>query len=195
MFSVVSCKKERTIHISAKNVVTGLSYPGLTYYVVQKKTGLDGEEFKTMATGTLNADGEAFLTMKLKKEHSYVVRVEEPSNICYFNELAFHFANQESNFNAHFEYAECGNLKLEVQNINCEGPGDEIFFNRTWLEKNSYGNGVTKEGCFSFEGDFFELPEGQYLYEWEVTRNGNTTYHDSLFYINKDEMYTFLLEY
>jgi hypothetical protein len=101
---VVSCKKERTIHITAKNAVTGQPYAGLTYYVVQKKTGYDGEEFKTMATGTLNADGEAFLTMKLKKAHAYGVRVEEPSNTCYFNELAFHFGNQESNFDAHFEY-------------------------------------------------------------------------------------------
>ena len=42
---LLSCKKERTIHITAKNAVTGQPYPGLTYYVVQEMTA--GDEEKT----------------------------------------------------------------------------------------------------------------------------------------------------
>ena len=182
---------------SAKNAVTGEPYAGLTYYVVQKKTGLDGEEFKTMATGTLNADGEAFLTMKLKKAHAYGVRVEEPSNICYFNELAFHFGNQESNFEAHFEYAECGYLKIHVDNIDCQGANDRILFDFEPTYIDNYSNIIPREefGCYSNEFISSKVPYGSWQATWEVTKNGNTTYYDSLFFINEGEEYVFEINY
>ena len=90
---LLSCKKERTIHISAKNAVTGQPYAGLTYYVVQEMTAGDGEKTKTVATGTLDANGEAHLTKKLPKAHSYSVRVEAPANTCYNKQITYYFAN------------------------------------------------------------------------------------------------------
>lgn len=193
---LVSCNKERNIHVKAVNPVTNEPYSDLRVVITSSKTGLNGEVVKTVYDGNLNSDGEAMINLKIKKNRSYAIRCEQPPNNCYTKELQYYYTvHDEENPSFLFEYAECGYLKLKIDNINCDGPDDKIFFNRTWLEKNSYGNGVTKEGCFSFEGDFFELPEGQYLYEWEVTRNGNTTYYDSIFFINKGEEYVFEINY
>ena len=111
-----SCGKERNIHITAKNAVTGEPYAGLTYYVVQEMTSGDGEKFKTVATGTLDANGEAYLTKKLPKRYSYSVRVEAPANTCYNKQITFYFTKQESTFECPFEFAECAYLKFRYHN-------------------------------------------------------------------------------
>lgn len=195
-FLLFSCKKERAIHISAKNAVTGTPYSGLTYYVVQKKTGANGEIFETLKEGVLNSDGEAFLTMKLKKAHAYGIRVEQPPNTCYYNELAFHFGNQESNFEAHFEYAECGYLKLRIENVNCEGPDDLMNFRHKYDYTEWEGWSSDRNGCYYFESpEFFEVSEGWRVYEWKVQRGGNNYYHNDSIYISPNQDYMFEMNY
>jgi len=178
-----SCKKERTIHITAKNAVTGAPYEGLTYYVVQEKTGgYNGEKFKTVASGTLDANGEAYFTKKLTKDYSYAVRVEQPANTCYNKQITYYFGD-EGVFEAPFEFAECAYLNLHINNINCEGPGDILNFRskQSYTEWQSWTS--DRMGCISLNSlDYFEVPAGWRIYEWKVNRNGIiTNFKDSIF--------------
>lgn len=191
-----SCKKERTIHITAKNAVTGQPYAGLTYYVVQEKTGMSGEEFKTVATGTLDNNGEVFITKKLSKKYSYAIRVEAPPNTCYNKQITFYFANQETVFECPFEFAGCAYLKENITNVNCEGPNDYMIL-YTSNSVNSLGaTGWVFNGCASYSGsDFSKIPMGYYYHEWHVTRSGITNiYYDTIF-VQENEYKTYDINY
>jgi hypothetical protein len=191
-----SCKKERTIHITARNAVTGAPYSGLKYYVVQEMTSGDGEKFKTVIEGNLNEYGEAIITKKLPKSYSYAVRVEEPTNTCYNKKITYYFGTEDK-FECPFEFAECAYLTLSVNNINCQGPNDRILFDLQPVYISDYNDIIPTEkfGCYSNTFIESQVPYGQWEATWEVTRNGITTYHDSIFYIDKNEHYNFVINY
>lgn len=156
---------------------------------------MSGEEFTTVATGTLDNNGEAYITKKLSKRFSYAVRVEEPPNTCYNKKIAFNFANQETVFECPFEFAECAYLKLNINNTNCIDANDEINFRRIWLHSSELYNYVQRFGCYNFSGDYFAIPMGNYKYEWIVTKNGVTNYFDSTFTLNENQYYEFTINY
>ncbi len=186
-------KKKSTVHIRARNTVTGKPYPGLKYSIVRSRTGMFESHYKTVASGSLNEDGEAYITKRFSKNWSHSITLERPDNYCYANELHYYFSGGE-NVEADFEYAECGYLKLSIHNVNCQN-GDEIFYQRTWLINNDISNGVNRSGCFQFDGDYFSLPEGNYKYEWKVTKAGVSTVYDTTFFLAKDEHYHLNINY
>ncbi len=171
-----SCKKERTIHITAKNAVTGAPYEGLTYYVVQEKTGgYNGEKFKTVASGTLDANGEAYFTKKLTKDYSYAVRVEQPLNTCYNKQITYYFGD-EGVFEAPFEFAECAYMRQNIVNSNCEGATDVFNFRDKFVYTDWSGWSYDIMGCFSNTGgDYFKVPAGKRYFQWMVTRPSGVT--------------------
>ena len=57
--ALLSCGKERNIHIKAINAATGDPYAGLEYRVASSRTTGDGEKYRTEASGVLDANGEA----------------------------------------------------------------------------------------------------------------------------------------
>ena len=171
-----SCKKERTIHITAKNAVTGAPYEGLTYYVVQEKTGgYNGEKFKTVASGTLDANGEAYFTKKLTKDYSYAVRVVQPANTCYNKQITYYFGD-EGVFEAPFEFAECAYMRQNIVNSNCEGATDIFNFRDKFVYTDWSGWSYDIMGCFSNTGgDYFKVPAGKRYFQWMVTRPSGVT--------------------
>jgi len=175
-----SCKKERTIHITAKNAVTGAPYAGLAYYVVQEKTGgYGGEKFKTVASGTLDANGEAYFTKKLTKDYSYAVRVEQPANTCYNKQITYYFGD-EGVFEAPFEFAECATLQRKVKNVSCINSDDkiEIYIDNS---VHSLSNAPwVLNGCADYITVPTQVPVGNYTLHWIVTKNGvSNDYYDS----------------
>ena len=194
--SLFACTKHREIKIIGRNAVTGQGYEGLAYKVVSSKTGNDGEVYRTEATGNLDANGEAFVSIKQRKGRSYSLRVFEPSNNCYTNEVIQSFDSPyDVNGTFTFEFAECAYLKLHVHNLNCIDSNDEIKFRRLWLSTNESNNFVIQSGCFQFDGDYFSLPIGNYKYEWYVTKNGVTTFHDSIFTLSENQYFDFTINY
>ena len=191
-----SCGKERSIKIKAINAATGEPYAGLEYRVASSRTAANGEKYRTEASGTLNANGEAFVTIKQKTGRTYSVRVVEPTNSCYNKQITQYFDSpfdQDGTFT--FEFAECAYLKLQIHNVNCIDSNDEIKFRRLWLSTNESNNFVIQTGCFQFDGNYFSLPMGQYKYEWIVTKNGITTVHDSIFTLSANQYFDFAINY
>src|SRR5690554_892373 len=189
-----SCKKKQTIHITAKNAATGEPYPGLTYYVVTHKNVLKpygGKKAKTVATGTLDENGEAIVTKRLSKNNGHGVRVEEPENSCYNKNIQLYFSEEDGkNFKAEFEFAECAYLKFRYQNINCQGPNDHIKVKR-YTNLDGYSGFLIDaeyDGCNDYTmPNFTEVPMGQWIFEWEVTKNNVTTNFSDTIFLNANE--------
>ena len=191
-----SCKKKRTIHITAKNAVTGAPYPGLTYYVTTQKSVNGGTKSKTVATGELDENGEAYFTKRLSKEWGHGIRVEESENTCYNKNIQLHFGG-ETNFEANFEFAECAYLKLNIHNINCQGSTDSMRFRSKYSYYDEWQGWTSyRTGCYNFVSpEYFEVSQGTRMYEWEVIRNGNKTIYSGSITLNEEESGTFDLEY
>jgi hypothetical protein len=188
VFLLISCrqKREEIFHIKAINPVTMLPYAGLEWGVSATKTGYDGEKQVYEKSGVLDANGEAWLTLKVKEGRTYNIGCIKPANTCYVKQIKFTYAVQDpAKPTFLFEFAPCAILKLKIKNISCSGPAD--YFKLTFLGTEvdpTYFNGATiKEeyGCYELESDFSNVPMGERYYKWEVTKNGFTnTYFDTV---------------
>jgi hypothetical protein len=179
-----SCGKERTIVITATNAVTGERYPGLEYSVVSSRVGaVNGEGTKTVASGVLNANGEAVVELHEKRNRRYAVRVVEPANTCYNKQINMFFDSPfDENGHFNFEFAECAFLMQNITNVNCQGSNDYMILS-TANQVNSLGaTGWEFFGCNGYVGDHFSsVPIGNYFFKWEVTRNSTTTtFYDTI---------------
>lgn len=187
---IISCGKKRTIVITATNGATGERYAGLQYVVVSSTTTGSGEKYKTEKSGFLNENGEATEIIREKQYRTYAVRVVEPENSCYNKEITMYFGGANDK-DGHFDFvfAECAYLKLNINNVNCQGPTD--YFKLYYMGRQVGGQGsgivgaVSKEGggCYSFlASDFSSVPMGEIYWRWHVTRNNITNiYYDTLY--------------
>ena len=144
---LVSCKKERNFHISAKNAVTGEPYAGLSYEIQRSWSGSFENKYKSVGSGVLDANGEAFFTKRLHDNSSYSISVAPPPNTCYISDSDLH-AGGDKNFKAEFEFAECAYLKLNIHNINCIDANDYMEYRRSGLSIAENNNFVQIDGCF-----------------------------------------------
>jgi hypothetical protein len=194
---LVACTKHREIKIIGRNAVTGQGYEGLQYEVVSSRTGNDGEVYRSEALGNLNANGEAFVSIKQKNSRTYSIRLFGPSNMCYSNNVIQYFDSPyDVNGTFTFEFAECAYLKQNITNVNCQGTSDYMIL-KTSNQVNSLGaTGWEFFGCNGYVGDHFsEVPFGKYYFEWEVTRNNITnTYYDTI-YLSPGEYKTYDINY
>ena len=191
----ISCKKERTFHITAKNAATGAPYPGLYYEVVREWKGSFENKYKTVGSGKLDENGEVYFTKRLDNNSSYSITVEEPDNTCY-NKDVYLYPGGETNFEANFEFAGCAYLKLSIHNVNCEGSTDSMRFRTKYLYYDWPGWTSYRTGCYDFDSpDYFEVPQGTRMYQWEVIRNGIKTTYNGNISLNEGESGTFDLEY
>ena len=194
--TITSCGKKRTFHIKAVNPVTGIPYAGLQYKITATKTGGNGEKKVFEEIGNLDSNGEAMVQLKVKPNRTYNIGCKEPPNTCYTKDIKFTYGiEDEANPTFQFEYAECANLKLDIENINCLGPDDKMNFQF----RNSYNsfNGWSTDrlGCYSYESDYFQIPAGWIIYEWKVDRSGiATNFLDSIF-ISANANGTFVMNY
>ena len=185
-FILASCGKNKEVKIIAKNAATGASYAGLEYKVISSRTAANGEKYKTEASGTLNSNGEAMVSIKKKSGRSYSIQVKAPENSCYTNQSPQFF---ESPFDVNgtftFEFAECAAFKFRYHNIACFNANDQIIVNR-FSEINDYTGFIIPaeyNGCEDYTtSDFISVPMGKWYFSWSVTKNGITNnYNDTLF--------------
>jgi len=151
-----------------------------------------------VASGTLDGNGEKLVPVKVRKNRSYVIRLDPPPNWCYMNEVSYSYTiHGEKNPSFDFTFAECAYLTLSVNNINCQGASDKIIFDMQPTYIPNYNNIIPTEklGCYSNTFAESQVPFGEWEATWEVTRNGITTSHDSIFTIDENEHYNFVINY
>lgn len=192
--SFFSCKKERAFHITATNVATGERIPNLHYYLVELTEGINGEEAKTVREGNLDANGEAKFNFKIKNK-THVIRVVEPENNCYTENISLTFGSKE-NVKAEFNFAPCGSLKQIINNVNCFDQNDQIEIKISRFVDNNYESPWTIVGCDGFISNHFsQVPMGNYYYKWVVTRAGvSNTFYDTV-YVDENEFVTYEINY
>src|SRR5690554_1634622 len=172
---LTSCKKERTIHITAKNAATGEPYSGLKYQIIRQWSGPYEEKSKVVGSGELDTNGEVYFTKKLRKNDTYKITVEEPENTCY-NKNVNLYMGDEKNFEAAFEFAECAYMQQNIQNVNCEGSSDVFIIRDRYTYTEWSGWSIDLQGCFTnVGGGYSAVPAGTRYFEWKVTRPSGVT--------------------
>lgn len=198
---LLSCKKERTFHITAKNATTGEPYPGLSFEIQRSWSGAFENHYKSVGSGFLDENGEVYFTKRLHKNSSYSISVAPPPNTCYISDTDLH-PGDETNFKAEFEFAECAYLKLSIHNVNYINDND--YLKLYYLGRQVGGQGenivgaVIREGGgnYSYVGyDFSSVPMGERYYKWEVTRNNVTNIYYDTIYLNPGEYKTYEINY
>ena len=172
-----SCGKKRTIVITATNGATGERYVGLQYYVVYSTTGGNGEKYKTVKSGLLDANGEATETLYPIQGRTYAVRVVEPENSCYNKEITMYFGGANDK-NGHFDFvfAPCAYLNQDIVNVNCEGSSDVFTVRDRFSYTEWSGWSVDLLGCYSNTGgDYSSVPAGKRYFQWKVSRQSGVT--------------------
>jgi hypothetical protein len=180
----ISCKKERTFHITAKNAATGEPYPGLSYNIERSWSGSFENKYKSVGSGVLDANGEAFFSKRLHKNSSYSISVGSPENTCYFNSGSLS-PKGEKNFKAEFEFTECAYSKLIINNVNCNDATDKfVLFQKNQIGSINGNFGWEHMGCAYWETNgYSDIAMGNVYFRWVVTRNGNSnTYYDTVYY-------------
>jgi hypothetical protein len=199
-----SCAKERTIKVSAINPATDAGYADLRITIYASKTGADGEELTQVYEGYLDDNGEDYATFKVKKGRYYVIKCQSPTNVnvCYTNNTTYTYdIHDPNNKEFIFEIAPCAQLKLKIQNVNCEGPNDhfKLFYNgRQVGGQDGLIGAVVKDeqGCYTFEqAHWSDVPMGKRYYKWEVTRSTGTTVTYDTIALNQGEQKVYNINY
>lgn len=186
-----SCGKKRSIVITAKNPVTGQPYAGLSYYVVSSR----GNGSRTEASGVLNENGEAAVTLRIK-DRSYNVRVVAPENTCYNKNITLSYNYPYDNNHVFtFEFAECATLQRKVKNVNCVNSDDKI---EIYIDNSVHSLLTTPwilNGCADYTTVPTQVPVGNYTLHWIVTKNGvSNDYYDS-FDLSENEYKLYEINY
>jgi len=111
------------------------------------------------------------------------------------------FLEYEKNQNVLFEFAPCAQLKLKIENVNCQGPGDNfklfhVGSSAGFLELDPNQPNLEGQGCFSYEGSSFSnVPMGNRFYRWEVTRSGITEIFYDTIYLQEGEQKVYEINY
>ena len=195
---LLSCKKNVNFHVKIINPATGEGYANHEFYIKSSKTGSDGQIVKTEYTGFTDQNGEAIVPLKIKKNVAHYVTPSVVPNTCYINSIDLYYNNtSDPNPQFTFEIAPCGNLQINVKNINCQGPSDKIVFHFKPEYLDGTGNMLPLERFGCYENEFIQetVPMGNWIATWTVTKNGITTNHDSLFYIPVNQLFYFNLFY
>jgi hypothetical protein len=185
IFLVVSCRKERLFHVSAKNPISGLPYSGLNFTISNERVGIFENKTKIVFQGKLNENGEAFVKVKVNGNRVYRVDCEAPPNNCYFNKISFNYTKEDgdkTDFN--FEYAACAYNNYSFNNLNCQNSSDKLRVYTSNELKSFNGDKYTDFfGCILQPNIsyFSKVPIGKYFYKFEVTKLGITnTFYDTI---------------
>ncbi|MBI1837846.1 MAG: hypothetical protein HYR91_11345 [Flavobacteriia bacterium] len=155
----------------------------MEYFVVSSRTAANGEKYRTEAHGTLDGNGEAVVELR-QKNRTYSVRVVEPANTCYNKQITQYFDSKyDVNGTFTFEFAECGNFKLNIHNLNCEGSTDIMKFRNRYSYTEWQSWSTNRIGCYDLNSvDFVTIQSGWRIYEYTVTRSsGTTSFIDSVY--------------
>jgi hypothetical protein len=209
---VTSCKKKTMVVIQAQNINnpnSGSHYAGMAYGILESWT--PGFELKTsrVATGVLDANGQAAFDLKMKPNRKYDLGIQKPDNICYTEITLQERLDHEKNNTFNFEYGTCSSIIIPTNNANCEGFDDTLRYKYYYTDNTdiyiykgfthgdglSWNNNSGTPGCLNYPGFYNQVPSGNYTLEWQVIRPSGTTTGIDYFTVTEAETLTYVLEY
>src|SRR5690554_1603352 len=195
LFSFMSCKKKTMIKVHVENVATGAPYINQLIYIREDSQWADKPN-STVYEGYTDNNGMLFIEFKYRKDAKYSIFINLPDNYCYIHSLSYPI-NQEKTNDIHFRLDACAQLKLKIDNVNCQGAGDEmVLFQGNQVGNFDFNQPWEHDGCaFWVSNGYSNVPMGEQYYRWEVTRSGNTeTFYDTI-YLQEGEQKLYEINY
>ncbi|MEX1190745.1 MAG: hypothetical protein WEA99_02145 [Brumimicrobium sp.] len=194
-----SCKKETMIKVHIENVATGAPYVDQLVYIRENPQNVN-QENTTVYEGYTDSEGKLMIDFKYKRNAKYFIFISLPESYCYIHSLSYPI-NKEKTNDIHFRLAPCAQLKLKIQNVNCQGPGDNLklyYIGREVPGQEMLDGQLMSEhdGCVNVESDnFISYPMGRRYYRWEVTRSGTTEVFQDTIYLEENEQRVYEILY
>jgi hypothetical protein len=177
-----SCKKKTMIKVHVENVATGEPYVDQLIYIRENPQNVN-QENSTVYEGYTDSEGKLFIDLKYRRNAKYFIFVSLPESYCYLHSLSYPI-NKEKTNDIHFRLAPCAQLKLKIENVNCEGAGDEmVLYQGNQIGSFDFNQPWEHDGCAFWESNgYSNVPMGEQYYRWEVTRSGTTEiFHDTIY--------------
>lgn len=170
--------------VTTVNKVTGEPLPGVTIFATEDLSWDPINNAKgTFFEGVTDQNGKLAINFKMRNNGKYQVIQSDAPNSCWHNTKAF-FLEDKKNQNITFEFAPCAQLKLKIENVNCEGGGDEmVLYQGNQIGSIDFSQPWEHNGCALWESNgYSKIPMGEQYYRWEVTRSGTTDiFHDTIY--------------
>ncbi len=188
--TLTTCTKfGKNVYIDGRvyNPITNEGIEGISLKIY--RTQIDtkdpiGDSYKTLET--TNTDSEGHYKMEHLSSIFNQVYVALNQGNFYLISSNYSYPIKKGKRNhIDFEMVPYGNLILDIQNINCGGSGDTMYFRKKWLGYTDFEGSYStpRTGCYSYTSpSAFQVPMGTYVYETKVIRSGITTYvYDTIF--------------
>lgn len=199
-FFLLSCKKETMIKVHVENVVTGAPYVDQLIYIREAPQNVN-QENTTVYEGHTDSEGKLFINFKYKRNAKYTIFIGLPEHYCYLHSLGYTIEKEKTN-DIHFRLAPCAQLKLKIENVNCEGTGDNFKLYYEGRKVGGQGDNIVgaqmrdEDSCYFYEAtSFSEVPMGERYYRWEVTRSGTTEVFQDTIYLEEGEQRVYEINY
>jgi hypothetical protein len=187
---LVSCTKfgkNVTVKGRVVNPITGEGIPDIRVFMYKATNTSLPADYKTVKEVNTGSDGSFELNkLGLSKYYVkcdvpgdyYMIGWEEKDGISLFDKFTLSVKKGKT-MNADFHVVPYSNLILDIQNVNCGGSGDTMYFRKKWLGYTDFEGSYStaRTGCYSYTSPAaFQIPMGTYVYETKVIRSGITTY-------------------
>jgi hypothetical protein len=113
------------IKVHVENVVTGEPYVDQLIYIREAPQNVN-QENTTVYEGYTDSEGKLFINFKYRRNAKYTIFIGLPEHYCYLHSLGYTIEKEKTN-DIHFRLAPCAQLKLKIENVNCEGGGMKSF--------------------------------------------------------------------
>jgi len=210
-FCLISCKKEYNVVIQAEDYITGdgSAYAGMAFSITQSRPAWNKDKVTNVYQGVLDENGHAAFELKMHKDWSYILSINQPDDICYGG-ITFYYLENEDNNLVNFNYLKCSEVNLPRVNVNCEDENDrfrykyyytadpEIYTYIGYLDADkNWDPEDYLEGCIDYSTavSYNSRPEGHYTIEWMVERTSGTSYGSDTFVLTAGDSLTYLIEY
>ena len=97
-----------------------------------------------------------------------------------------------------FHMVPYGDYRIVINNINCQGATDTMWFRNKWLGYTGFESSysTSRIGCYSYtSASPFKIPIGTYIYETKVKRSGNITFVYDTVTVNETGVSTIFIDY
>jgi len=201
MNSCTKFGKNVTIKGRVMNPITGEGIAGATISASKITMELPGG-YKTVEQTTSDTNGDFLLKFK-KSASSIGVSTGNYHNIGWYQngeiQNGYYLPVQQGkNMHADFYAVPYGELKLDINNVNCQGVTDTMWFRNKWLGYTGFESSYStpRTGCYSYtSASPFKIPIGTYIYETKVKRSGNITFVYDTVTVNETGVSTISIDY
>ena len=194
---LLSCGKKVTVKGRVYNPIDNKGIEGVDVQLSRSKVGFfsyDGAGSKVIENTTTDQDGNYLIDYRHNnRSFRLFFSVDEEK---YINTEPVQYNISQQNNTIDLPLVPLSFLKLKINNVNCEGEGDEMQFRRIFMGEPVANWSSKRENCYFYESpEYFDVPMGWVTYEWKGIKSGQSFYYKDSIYLDKEEKGIFEILY